>query len=250
MNQRVIRGQGTSEAVWAAWPGLATLPRVRPEQLVPAGHRAVIVAPHPDDEILGLGGMLAELTDLGREILLIAATDGTASHPHSATLTERRLGSIRAAETAEALHQLGVHRLTTLRLRLPDGALTAARATLEAQIKHCLRPMDVVFSTWRFDGHPDHEAAGRAARDAAADAAVPFVEVPIWAWHWAQPGDRSIPWARARRVELPPPIFERKRRAAAAYASQISVELRRDLAPVIQPFALARLLRRFEVAFV
>ena len=250
MNRRVIRGQGTSERSWAAWPGLGRLPRTHAEQLVPAGHRAVVVAPHPDDEVLGLGGMLAELSDLGREILLIAATDGTASHPHSRALTAERLGSIRAAETAEALRRLGVHGLTTVRLGLPDGALSSVRAALEAGVASRLRPRDVVFTTWRYDGHPDHEAAGAAARDAAADAGVPFVEMPIWAWHWAKPGDASIPWARARRLELAPPILERKRHAVAAYASQISAELRRGAAPILQKFVLSRLLRTFEVAFV
>jgi hypothetical protein len=74
--------------------------------------------------------------------------------------------------------------------------------------------------------------------------------VPIWAWHWAKPGDPSIPWGRARRVDLAPGIVERKRRAVAAFSSQISAELRQGAAPVLQEFVLARLLRTFEVAFV
>ena len=226
------------------------MPRVRAEDLVPEGHRAVVVAPHPDDEVLGLGGLLVQLARLHRKILLIAATDGTASHPHCPALPAKRLGRIRAAETRDALARLGVEDLTLVRLGLADGGLAAASRTLERSILCCLRPMDVVFATWRFDGHPDHEAAGTAARKAAALALARFVEVPIWAWHWGVPGDPSIPWSRARRLELGAETLERKRYAVAAYSSQVSPGFQRDVAPVLPPSALARLLRSFEVAFV
>ncbi len=55
-------------------------------------------------------------------------------------------------------------------------------------------------ATWRGDGHPDHEATGRAAAAAAKNAGAPFIEYPIWMWHWASPDDPAVPWHRARRL--------------------------------------------------
>ena len=59
VNSRRIFGEGTSARDWESWAGLEELPRLEPGDLVPEGRRALIVAPHPDDEVLGTGGLLA-----------------------------------------------------------------------------------------------------------------------------------------------------------------------------------------------
>ncbi len=76
---RPNRGPGTTEAEWEAWPGLHEVPAISLRALVPAGARAVMVAPHPDDEVLAVGGLLALLARAGAEVRVVAVTDGTAS---------------------------------------------------------------------------------------------------------------------------------------------------------------------------
>ena len=68
MKPNPIVGQGTPLHHWQASPRMAELPQISVEQLVPEGHRAVIIAPHPDDEVLGCGGLLQGLAALGRAI--------------------------------------------------------------------------------------------------------------------------------------------------------------------------------------
>ena len=41
----------------------------------------VVIAAHPDDEVLGVGGTMAVLAAGGAQLRLIAVTDGEASHP-------------------------------------------------------------------------------------------------------------------------------------------------------------------------
>ncbi len=76
VGDRQIEGAGTTPEAWAQWAGFSTMAEIEAAQLVPAGHRAVIVAPHPDDEILGCGGLLHLLGELGRRLALVAVTDG------------------------------------------------------------------------------------------------------------------------------------------------------------------------------
>ena len=78
MKANPIVGQGTPLHQWQASSHMAELALVSVEQLVPEGHRAVIIAPHPDDEVLGCGGLLQGLAALGRAIQLISVKIGRA----------------------------------------------------------------------------------------------------------------------------------------------------------------------------
>ena len=58
---------------------VARLPEIDPW---PPGGPIVLVAPHPDDELLAAGATLAAASDAGTEIRVLAATDGELSHPY------------------------------------------------------------------------------------------------------------------------------------------------------------------------
>ena len=246
---RVIRGRGTSEASWRACSHLGTLPAVTLEALVPAGRRAVVVSPHPDDEVLGAGGLMAQLAQAGRELLIMPVTDGTASHPGSSRWTPDRLAQERPLETVRALALLGLSRIRLHRLGLHDGQLTAQQDQMVSALLTQLRPGDVVITTWREDGHPDHEATGHACAAAAEQAGAQLIEMPVWAWHWARPGDPRLPWSRACRLPLSPDVEQRKRLAAAAFTSQTRPDPTSRAGCVLPPSALARVLRPYEVFF-
>ena len=81
----------------------------------------VVIAPHPDDEVLGVGGLLALLARKGTAIHIIAVTDGEASHPSSPTVSQRDLAARRVAESEKALALLGLQAASVERLGLPDG---------------------------------------------------------------------------------------------------------------------------------
>lgn len=252
MNANPIVGNGTPLAAWQACPLLAQLPRIEVDRLVPQGARAVIVAPHPDDEVLGSGGLLQHLITLGRPVLLIAVTDGTASHPGSRRWPVARLSTERPLESAEALRRLGAdaEQLSWLRLGLADSQVPAARAQLQAVLQAQLHADDVVFATWSHDGHCDHEAVGQASRAAAEAVGACCHEVPIWTWHWARPQDPRVPWQRARKIALSPAMVARKRHAAQAFTSQLVGDTEVGLAPVLPPDVLERLLQPYEVVFL
>jgi hypothetical protein len=112
-----LDGEGTSESTWLAWHGLSEVPRWDP---VPASSgRVIVVAPHPDDEILGAGGTVAQLVARGAEHIAVAVTDGEASHP----MRGHELGRTRPLESDAAATRLGISAAMTHRLGQPDGGV-------------------------------------------------------------------------------------------------------------------------------
>lgn len=248
--ENLIQGPGTSLAEWQASDWLAQVPAISHQQLVPARQRLVVVAPHPDDEILCCAGILAGMKGEEANVLMIAVTDGEASHPRSRHWTPARLRRQRPMESTRALAGMGldVNALHWQRLGLPDSAVAGQEALLIERLVALIRPQDRVITTWRLDGHCDHEATGRATACAVAHHQACLIEVPVWAWHWARPHDARIPWARACKYLLEPQVLARKRQAIAAHASQVSPE--GQVPAVLSPQTLERLLQPFELVFL
>ncbi|HEX8592900.1 MAG TPA: PIG-L family deacetylase [Pseudomonas sp.] len=252
MKENPIVGSGTSLQAWNMSQKLARLPVITVDVLVPINSRAVIIAPHPDDEILGCGGLMRQLSQLDRPLKLISVTDGSASHPGSDAWPTERLSVVRPQESAEALRRLDIplHPLQWIRGGFSDSAVAGQEDELVEFLERYLLPTDVVFTTWSLDGHADHEAVGRASARAAATVGAHFHEVPIWAWHWADPEDDRLPWDRARKILLDPMTTARKRHAVHAFASQLQGDPMIGLQPVLPPSVLERLVRPFEVVFL
>ncbi|WP_028694010.1 PIG-L deacetylase family protein [Pseudomonas cremoricolorata] len=238
---------------WQQWQHCAHLARaawIDPLQLCPPGRRLVLVAPHPDDEILMAGGLLAGFAGREDDLLLISATDGEGSHPDSQQWSERRLRHQRPLESRHALQALNLdlNRLDWRRLSLKDGGVQRDEAYLVNHLSQLLKPDDLLMVPWRNDGHCDHEAIGRAGAQAAQARGAHLAEVPIWAWHWASADDSRLPWARARRIQLDDARIARKRQAINAHASQLSAD--DDRPPVIPATLLDCLLQPFELIFL
>ncbi len=217
---RNFAGLGRPAHAWRNWPGFNTLAVIAPEILVPEGYRAVIVAPRADDETLGLSGLISRLITVSRPILLVAATDrGPGSVVPSRSKALHRATEW-LPEPLRALRGFSGARSTVLRTGLQEGELPAVEDDLEWRLRGLILPSDIVFASWRYDGHPDYEATGRVAARACAALFAPLVEVPVWTWLWSIPGDRRIPWLRARRIFLDRAAVARQQRALVEYRAR------------------------------
>lgn len=246
---RHIAGAGTSAQAWLADAGIASVPSIALDDLVAPHARAVVVAPHPDDEILSCGALLDQLARRGQDVLVVAVTDGEASHPGSPAWPRAYLRATRRAETTAALACIGVKPDQVLRLEVPDGGVAARQAALQARLTAILRPGDVAITTWRYDGHPDHEATARACAGAARTCGARLLEAPVWGWHWSAPGDDAMPLAHARKLAAPPASLENKRAALACFHSQTTPDASTGAAPILPAFAIERVLHPFELYF-
>jgi LmbE family N-acetylglucosaminyl deacetylase len=229
---------GTPEEVWDSWPELSRLPVISPE----AWPSAVVVAAHPDDPVLGVGGTMAILAAAGARLRLIAVTDGEASHPgaDSAVIARTRI-----KESAAALDTLGAADAEVIRLGFPDTGLAGCEAELSAALREHCAGFSVCLAPWEGDAHADHEAAGRAARRTGLRD-LNVLSYPLWMWHWAEPGDTRVPWRRACRIRLAPDVAARKQLAIGAFTSQLTSR-GPSMDPVLPVGIVAHFIRRQEV---
>ena len=198
----------------------------RPGRLLPDWRHALLVVAHPDDETFGLGAIADSLAAGGAAVQLLCFTHGEAS-----TLNENHaeLSQARDAELRQAAAELGAATVTLL--DYPDGHLAdIAPGELSAQVARLATRIGaqglLVFDDTGITGHPDHQAATRAAVRAASAAALPVL---AWALQdtvaarlreetggafSGQPPGRIDLCVRVDRA--------RQRRAALMHASQIS----------------------------
>ena len=202
---------------------LDTAPIVDLDELTGTGG-LVVLAPHPDDESLGCGGLIAQARERGRDVRLLILTDGSGSHPTSKTFTSEMLRDLREAETLDAVRALGLPTEHVTFLRLQDAwvpssgpvAEEAARAVVAAA-RACRA--SAVLTTWRHDPHCDHKAAA-AIVDLAAPALPGVGLFAFTVWGGALPPETEVDGAPAAfRLDVSPQR-EAKRRAIHAHVSQ------------------------------
>jgi bacillithiol biosynthesis deacetylase BshB1 len=117
----------------------------------------LVVAPHPDDAELGMGGTMLRLLDEGRTVGLVDLTSGEPT-PFGTPAKRRK-------ETAAATKVLGLTVRLNLGLKNRELEATLGHRRRLAEVYRRLRPR-VIFIPYWLDAHPDHMAATLLAEQA------------------------------------------------------------------------------------
>ncbi len=217
----------------------------------------VVLAPHPDDEALGCGGLLALLADGKQRAHVIVMTDGRGSHPTSRAYPAARLAAVRSAETLAALAVLGYSPSSVTFMGFADGALpaddnvsfgAAALRLRELLIEHS---PDTIVLPWRRDSHADHQSTWHLCRAAASGISITFrwLEYPVWAWSSAD-DQVAPPQASEAKVWLLDigTAQRRKRLAISQYGSQLGTVVDDDANGfILKPSMLAHFEKPWEL---
>jgi LmbE family N-acetylglucosaminyl deacetylase len=232
------RVPGTPPCAWDV-----ALPRTVEIEPPGRGARLVVVAAHPDDESLGVGGLIAAGVAAGADVRLVVATDGQLSHPDSPTHTPEQLAVLRRDELAAASRMLGIP-APPIMLGLCDGSLDLHADRLADALAPHLRGATHVLTTWEHDGHSDHEVCPRVVRRLLAGRRdVVHWQYPIWLWHWGDPSSRAVPVNRLRAISLDADARQRKAAALRCHRSQY---LPLSPAPGDEPVLPAHVLAHFD----
>ncbi len=182
------------------------------------GAPILVLAPHPDDESLGCGALLAAaFAATGAHVACL--TDGAASHPGSTLWPPARLACLRRAELDAAIACLGGTPADVTWCGGPDGALEATPA-LVARIAALATRLGArhLFAPAAEDGHRDHRATLAIAR-AALHPGQRLFTYPVWGRADDPLFDARLDTTPWRRLDTAP-WRHAKRAAIEAHASQ------------------------------
>ncbi len=197
---------------------LRCLPLVSPEEVF-GDDGLVVVAPHPDDETLGCGGLLAWASHHGLLRHIAFLTDGGKSHPDGL----QDLPGIRRAEAVAAAAQVGCGPGQLSFRGLPDAGLAALDDEERRQTVQWLRSLISGMGTCKClvtaqtDPHGDHRAAyGLVCEAIEGLPDVTLMTYPIWSW-LIEDTPAALDGVRVRVGDYRPA----KSAAIQAYASQL-----------------------------
>jgi LmbE family N-acetylglucosaminyl deacetylase len=198
----------------------------------------VVIAPHPDDEALGCGGLLALLSQANQPVAAVLVSDGTMSHPNSQLFSAAARRAVREGEFRHALTILGADSAEALLLGLPDGCVPshvdeAVFPEAAAQLRQFLEQHQAatVLVPWRRDPHPDHRATSQLVAAALAAMTRPprRLEYVVWAWERAAAEDLPTVADQVQGFRLDVSgVVGQKQRAIAAHRSQVAPSIFTD----------------------
>jgi LmbE family N-acetylglucosaminyl deacetylase len=223
--------------VWGAVcaPGLdgPHAERLRGARGLPVGacRRLVVLAAHLDEEVAVAGGLLARLAERGVRIDVLAVTEGDGAAGDAEGSSPVDLGR-RLAHRALAHRRLGAHSAVRHELRMPAGRVADCELRVVAALRGLIGPEPDpdglwVLAPWQHDGHPDHDAAGRAALTLCHAYGVRLFQYLLAAWQ--DPARTDVPWHRARTLALPPVLCARKHDALPAVLHRPGLLATREL---------------------
>ena len=130
------------------------------------GERLLVLAPHPDDEVIGCGGLVAQHLRERRAVRIVIATDGAEGGDTAVREEESRRGVARLGDAEVEF------------LRFPDRNLGAdVRPGIREQLL-AFHP-DLILVPAPGEIHPDHSALARAFIDVVQGDETLFAELAV-----------------------------------------------------------------------
>jgi len=178
----------------------------------PERGRVLLVAPHPDDDVLGAGGTCALHAGQGDPVHVLVAYDGLAGDPDDRFTRESYI-ELRRKEARAGGKHLGLERYEFW--DYPEGHepgpedLRAAFARVTELVRR-VEP-DIVYAPWIRESHVDHHVLARVVQVALHAAGF---QGRAWGYEvWT-------PLIATRIVDITP-VFERKQKAMREHLSQL-----------------------------
>lgn len=146
--------------------------------------KALVLAPHPDDEVFGCGGTLKKLSSSGCDITVVYFCDGSAGVDENAEeKKDQNLIGVRRKEAQESSKLLGVKE--QIFLGFADGKLAANSESIKAmnELIEKVKP-EIIFLPSFLDNHPDHRAVNDILMQSKIENQPEIWSFQVWTPIW------------------------------------------------------------------
>ena len=147
--------------------------------------KTVIIAPHPDDEVIGCAGLIQALVERGTPPHVIILTGGEGSHRGCCNTSAEEIVAARHQLTLKAAVTLGLPESHIHCLSYPDGGVAMEHPETERLqvLLSELNPQSV-FVPHRGEGWSDHLQAAEITKHLLKGQDVSIYEYCVWMWYY------------------------------------------------------------------
>ena len=162
---------------------LHLLYRCRPSLRLMAN--TIIIAPHPDDEVIGCAGLIQALTENGTPPHVIIMTGGEGSHRGCCKTSSEKIISARHQLTINAATTLGLPESHIHTLAYPDGGIATGHTETE-KLQRLLNELlpQTVFVPHKGEGWSDHILSAEIIKELLNKQQVSIYEYCVWMWYY------------------------------------------------------------------
>lgn len=183
-----------------------------------ADGKCLILAPHPDDEVMGCGGLIQRLCEQGNPPHVVILTGGGQSHAACCHLPESDIKKERRAMASQILQNLGSPVGHLHLLDFPDGSISAQHKEMQTLQKLVseIQP-EIVFIPHHGEGWSDHLICRELIDKITSLGTVAIYEYCVWLWYY---NVWQLDWKCASLLRLTKTEHDAKCRAVEEYTEK------------------------------
>lgn len=183
------------------------------------GKRILLVAPHPDDEIIGCAGLIQQALKAGKKIDVVILTGGGKSHSNCCNIDEDTLIEARRKLSRKAAQVVGLPLEHLHFLNYPDGSISYENKETE-RLKQLIEELspEAIFIPHKGEGWSDHVEAGNVIRKLKLSG-IQLYEYCVWFWYY---NVWNIDWKNACVLKMNREEHQRKLKAMDAYITPLA----------------------------
>ena len=177
----------------------------------------VVISPHPDDDVLGAGGVMIEAAEKGKGVFSVTVTDGRGSPRKGPAISDEEMVERRQKESTAALKVVGAAGGFYLRRRSSDLEGEGGKE-VEKDLRDLfewLTPGEVYLPA-PYERHKTHQRVTRLALEALRSSAASnpsLLGYNLWGGFFGE---------KKRRVKDIRPFIRKKVQAVLAHSTQIA----------------------------
>jgi LmbE family N-acetylglucosaminyl deacetylase len=176
----------------------------------------LIIAPHPDDEVLGCAGLIQKLITAGKEVHVIILSGGEASHNGCCPIDKQTLINERRQLSIKAAKLLNLSKEHLHFLNYPDGDIKFENPeTIQLkELIHTIQP-NAIFVPHDKEGWSDHiEAQNIIRKLISEETSTELYEYCVWFWYY---NSWNIDWKNGYLIKMNSAEHQLKNKAINAY---------------------------------